>query len=182
MRKASAPTISPLAIERRIYIVRRQKVMLDADLALLYAVPTKSLNLAVRRNLERFPGDFMFQLTKDEDAALRFQSETTNKGRGGRRYLPYAFTELGVAMLSSVLRSDRAVRMNMAIMRAFVRMREIIAQDRDLATRIEKLERSHHRTASVLEVIVEDIDRLAKTVEQMRAPPSRPKRKIGFDL
>ena len=96
-------------IERRIFLVRGQKVMLDADLAALYRVPTKSLNLAVKRNRDRFPEDFMFQLTDDEVAGLRFHFETSKRGRGGRRYLPYAFTEQGVAMLSSVLRSSRAV-------------------------------------------------------------------------
>ena len=104
-------------IERRIFLVRGQKIMLDADLAALYRVPTKSLNLAVKRNADRFPEDFMFQLTDDEVAGLRFHSETSKRGRGGRRYLPYAFTEQGVAMLSSVLRSPRAVQVNIAIIR-----------------------------------------------------------------
>src|SRR5436309_9031145 len=97
-------------VERRIFLVRRQKVMLDTDLAELYRVPTKSLNLAVKRNADRFPEDFTFQLTDDEAAGLRFHFETSKRGRGGRRYLPYAFTEQGVAMLSSVLRSSRAVQ------------------------------------------------------------------------
>src|SRR6266487_3095454 len=108
-------------VERRIFLVRGQKVMLDTDLAELYRVPTKSLNLAVKRNADRFPEDFMFQLTDDEAAGLRFHFETSKRGRGGRRYLPYAFTEQGVAMLSSVLRSSRAVQVNIAIMRTFVR-------------------------------------------------------------
>ena len=99
-------------VERRIFLVRGQNIMLDADLAALYRVPTKSLNLAVKRNADRFPEDFMFQLTDDEVAGLRFHSETSKRGRGGRRYLPYAFTEQGVAMLSSVLRSSRAVQVN----------------------------------------------------------------------
>ena len=99
-------------VERRIFLVRGQKVMLDTDLAELYRVPTKSLNLAVKRNADRFPEDFTFQLTDDEAAGLRFHFETSKRGRGGRRYLPYAFTEQGVAMLSSVLRSSRAVQVN----------------------------------------------------------------------
>jgi hypothetical protein len=99
-------------VERRIFLVRGQKVMLDADLAELYRVPTKSLNLAVKRNADRFPEDFTFQLTDDEVAGLRFHFETSKRGRGGRRYLPYAFTEQGVAMLSSVLRSSRAAQVN----------------------------------------------------------------------
>src|SRR5438309_9366944 len=110
-------------VEQRILLIRGQKVMLDADLAELYGVPTKSLNLAVKRNAERFPEDFMFQLTGDEAAGLRFHFETSKTARGGRRYRPYAFTEQGVAMLSSVLRSLRAVQVNLAIMRTFVRLR-----------------------------------------------------------
>ena len=110
-------------VERRILLIRGQKVMLDTDLAELYGVPTKSLNLAVKRNAERFPEDFMFQLTGDEAAGLRFHFETSKSGRGGRRYRPYAFTEQGVAMLSSVLRSLCAVQVNIAIMRTFVRLR-----------------------------------------------------------
>src|SRR5208283_4994192 len=104
----------------------------------------------------------------------------SNAGRGGRRYLPFAFTEHGVVMLSSVLKSQRAVQMNILVTRAFVRLREIVASNKELATRIEKLERGHDRTASVIEVLVEDIDRLAVEVKQMKALPSVPKRRIGF--
>ena len=116
-RKTTKTTVSKLPVpihlvERRIYVIRGQKVMLDADLAVLYRVPTKSLNLAVKRNADRFPEDFMFQLTDNEVAGLRFHFETSKRGRGGRRYRPYAFTEQGVAMLSSVLRSPRAVQVN----------------------------------------------------------------------
>lgn len=121
-------TVSP--VESLIHVIRKRKVMLDSALAALYGVPTKSLNLAVRRNGSRFPEDFMFQLDKEEASALRFQFETSNKSRGGSRYLPYAFTEQGVAMLSSVLHSERAAQMNVAIMRAFVRMRQIIPPTR----------------------------------------------------
>jgi hypothetical protein len=156
---------APRPVESLIHFIPSQKVMLDSDLAALYGVPTKSLNLAVRRNHSRFPEDFMFQLNKEETVALRFQTETSNKGRGGRRYLPYAFTEQGVAMLSSVLQGERAAQMNVAIMRAFVRLRQIIASNKDLGARIEKLERGHERTASVIEIIVEDIDRIAREVE-----------------
>jgi hypothetical protein len=133
--------IPPERIERRILLIRGQKVMLDADLAELYGVPTRVLNQTVKRNIERFPQDFMFRLTVKEtaglrdyfgSAALRSQSVISNRGRGGRRYLPLAFTEQGVAMLSSVLRSPRAVQVNIAIMRAFVKLREILATHRDL--------------------------------------------------
>src|SRR5687767_9375344 len=113
------------AIERRIYVVRGARAMLDADLAALYGVETGYLNLAVRRNLARFPADFMFQLTAEEARALRSQTAISNaEGRGGRRYLPYAFTEQGVAMLSSVLHSRRAIAANILIMRTFVQLRQ----------------------------------------------------------
>src|ERR1700716_3980060 len=128
-------------IERRIFLVRGQKVMLDADLAALYRVPTKSLNLAVKRNVGRFPEDFTFQLTDDEVAGLRFHFETSKRGRGGRRYLPYAFTEQGVAMLSSVLRSDRAAEVNVVIMRTFVQIHQTLATNADLARRLDLLDR-----------------------------------------
>ena len=114
------------SIQNRIYELRGQRVMLDKDLAALYEVPTKSLNLSVKRNIERFPDDFMFQLTKGEYEILRFQSETSN--RGGTRYLPYVFTEQGVAMLSGVINSKKAIEMNINIMRAFADIRRIILQ------------------------------------------------------
>lgn len=156
--------------------------MIDADLAALYQVPTKSLNLAVRRNADRFPADFMFQLTAEEADGLRLQIETSKKGSGGRRYRPYVFTEPGVAMLSSVLRSERAVQMNILIVRAFIRLRELIASNRDVAARVEKLERGHEQVASVIEVLVDDIDRLTHDVKQMKALPPPKKRRIGFLL
>src|ERR1039458_9337677 len=129
-------------VERRIYLIRGQKVMLDSDLAELYQVLTKNLNLAVRRNAKRFPPDFMFQLTREEAESLRLQIATSNEGRGGRRYLPYAFTEHGVAMLSSVLNSERAVQMNIVIIRAFLKLREVLATHKDLAERMEQIESS----------------------------------------
>lgn len=156
--------------------------MVDADLAALYQVPTKSLNLAVRRNADRFPADFMVQLTAAEAEGLRLQFETSKTGSGGRRYLPYVFREPGVAMLSSVLRSERAVQMNILIVRAFIRLRELIASNKDVAARVEKLERGHEQVASVIEVLVEDIDRLAEDMEQMKALPPAKHRRIGFVL
>jgi hypothetical protein len=173
--KPAKPNTAPLPIERHIHIVRGHRVMLDSDLAALYEVQTKMLNRAVSRNRERFPDDFMFQLTGQEAEALRFQIGTSNGGRGGRRYLPYVFTELGVAMLSSVLNSERAVQMNMLIMRTFVRLREMIAANKDLAARIEKLESGHRQISSIIEVLVDEID-------HMKALPQSPGRKIGFDL
>jgi hypothetical protein len=131
-------TVPAQIVERRIYLIRRQKVMLDSDLAEIYQVTTKRLNEAVKRNPDRFPGDFMFQLTPVESENLRSQIATSSYG--GRRYLPYAFTEHGVAMLSSVLNSERAIRMSILIIRAFVKLRELLATHKDVARKIEKLE------------------------------------------
>jgi hypothetical protein len=124
--------------------------MLDTDLAELYGVSTKNLNKAVQRNLKRFPLDFMFQLSEKEFENLRFQIGTSSSGYGGRRYMPYVFTELGVSMLSSVLNSDRAIDMNILIMRAFVKLREMILTHKDIADKIEKLERNQKEYSEVL--------------------------------
>ncbi len=167
-------------VESLIRIIRGQKAILDTDLAVLYQVATGTLNQAVRRNADRFPEDFMFQLSIEETEGLRSQIVISNPGRGGRRYLPYAFTEHGVVMLSSVLKSPRAVRMNIFIARAFVRLRELVAGNKDLATRIETLERGHDRAALVIEILAEDIDRLASEVKLVKAGPPRSKRRIGF--
>ena len=158
-------------IEKAILLIRGQKVMLDRDLAELYQVPTKVLNQAVRRNGQRFPEDFMFQLTQQESEILRSQSVTSSWG--GRRYLPLAFTEHGVAMLSSVLRSKRAVQMNILIVRAFIRMRDMLATHKALATRIQKLEAAQQRHASVINILAEEI-------EEMKRLPEPAKRRIGF--
>src|SRR5579864_8120075 len=131
------------SIETRIFMIRGQKVIVDSDLAGLYRVPTKVFNQAVKRNLKRFPKDFMFQLTGKEMEILRSQFVTSSWG--GRRNLPYAFTEQGVAMLSSVLNSERAVQVNIAIMRAFVKLREILTTHRDLADKIEDLEKKYRQ-------------------------------------
>jgi len=171
---------APHPVENLIHLIRGQKVMLDRDLAELYGVSTGALNQGVRRNLDRFPQDFMFQLTKEEVQNLKSQSVTSSWG--GRRKAPSAFTEHGVAMLSAVLRSDRAVQMSIGIIRAFVRMRQLIEHNRDIAVRVEKLERSHDRAASVIEILVEDIDRLAHEVKEIKALPPVTKRKIGFHL
>jgi hypothetical protein len=136
-------------IERGIVALRGHRVMLDVDLALLYGVPTKALVQAVKRNIERFPADFMFQLTAAEFAGLKSQI-VTSKSRGGRRTRPYAFTEQGVAMLSSVLRSQRAVAVNVEIMRAFVRLRQLLASNSDLARRLDTLEQKYDRQFTVV--------------------------------
>jgi len=139
-------------IQNRIYEIRDERVMLDKDLAALYETETKALNLAVKRNIKRFPKDFMFQLTKEEWEDLRLQNETlekgdhplrlqneTSKGRGGTRYLPYAFMEQGVAMLSGILNSERAINMNIAIMRAFVEVRSVLLRQNDLKEEMKEL-------------------------------------------
>ena len=158
-------------IERRIYFVREQKVMLDSELAELYQVPTKVFNQAVRRNRTRFPKDFMFQLSRAEDESLRSQIVTSKIGRGGRRYRPYVFTEQGVSMLSSVLNSERAVQVNIAIMRAFVRLREMVGSNKELATKLEALEKKYD---GQFRVVFQAIRKL------MQPPPSTTSRRIGF--
>jgi len=140
------------SIQNRIYEIRGERVMLDRDLAALYETETKALNLAVKRNIKRFPGDFMFRLTQKEFESLRFQIETskkssnplrlqneTSKGRGGNRYLPYAFTEQGVAMLSGILNSDKAINMNIAIMRAFVEVRRVLLLQNDMKEQLKQI-------------------------------------------
>ena len=162
-------------IERRILVLRDQKVMLDTDLAALYRVPTKALNQAVKRNLLRFPADFTFQLTAEEHEALRSQSVTSNRGRGQhRKYPPYAFTEQGVAMLSSVLQSRRAVLVNIEIMRAFVRLRALAYSYKDLANKIRALELKYD--AQFKEVF----DAILALTGPPEPPPPAPKRRIGF--
>jgi ORF6N domain len=172
----------PRPVESLIHVIRGQKVMLDSDLAALYGVQTFRLNEAVKRNQERFPSDFMLRLSVEESTALTSQFAMSKKGRGGRRSAPYVFTEAGVAMLSSVLNSERAIQMNILIVRAFIRMRELMSSNKEIAARVEKLERGHDRTASVIEVVVEDIDRLAREVKEMKALPPVTRRKIGFIL
>ena len=126
-------------IINKIYVIRGVKVMLDKDLAAMYEIETKRFNEAVKRNIERFPEDFMFQLTKEEYNSLRSQIATSNVGRGGQRYLPYAFTEQGVAMLSGVINSPKAIAMNIAIMRAFVEIRRVLIQENDLLTQLQQI-------------------------------------------
>jgi hypothetical protein len=160
----------------QIRLLRGKKVLIDSDLASLYAVATKTLNRAVKRNLSRFPLDFMFQLNRQEEQSLRRQFGASNSQRGGRRYLPYAFTEQGVAMLSSVLNSERAVHVNIAIMRAFVRVREALATNEDLARKFEALEQ---RVGDHDEQIVEILD----AIREMFSPTGpATKGEIGFHV
>lgn len=163
------PVLPVERIERAILIVRGQRVMLDEDIAALYGVETKNLVKAMKRNLERFPLDFMFQLTLEDVENLRFQFGTSRWG--GRRYLPYAFTEQGVAMLSSVLRSERAVQVNIEIMRAFVRLRQVMTSQADLLRRLDELEQKYDaRFKAVFDAL-----------RQLMAPPEAPGRRIGFE-
>jgi len=175
-RKSLNKSLSPVSvelIERRIYLIRGHKVMIDVDLGQLYDVPTYRLNEAVKRNRRRFPADFMFPLNKQEAKSLTSQFAISKKGRGGRRTLPYAFTEQGVAMLSSVLKSERAIDVNIAIMRAFVKLRQMLQSNEELnrkfAAVIRKLA-THDKYFTVV------FDELKKLNEQ----PTRPRKQIGF--
>jgi hypothetical protein len=173
MPKHIEPTIPAEIIERKIYLIRGHKVMLDSDLAELYDVETKNLNKAVKRNLERFPEDFMFELTAKEAESLRFQIGTSNVGRGGRRSLPYVFTENGVAMLSSVLTSRRAVHVNVAIMRVFTKIRTLLASHAEVLRRLDKMEEQYDKQFRVV----------FDAIRELMAPePVPPKNRIGFRI
>ena len=164
-------TISQEIIEERIFVIRGQKVMIDRDLAELYGVKTKVLKQAVKRNIERFPGDFMFQLTKREFRDWRSQFVTSNSGdKMGLRYRPYVFTQEGVAMLSSVLKSKRAIQVNIAIMRAFVKLRQFAISHAELAKKLKVLEKRYDAQFKVV----------FEAIRQLMTPPDKPKRKIGF--
>lgn len=165
------------AIEKRIFVIRDRQVMLDEDLAELYGVETRVLIQQVKRNLKRFPDDFMFQLTKAEAEILRSQFATSSDGWGGRRYTPYVFTEQGVAMLSGVLRSDRAIAVNVAIMRAFVELRRVAGSYKALQERLDDLERE---MTGRLDEHDEQLEQIFKALHQLIAPPSPPKRPVGF--
>jgi hypothetical protein len=154
-------------IEKAILLIRGQKVMLDKDLAELYGVETKQLKRAVRRNIHRFPSDFMFELTKDEYDSLRYQFGTLKRGQH-TKYLSLAFTEQGVAMLSSVLNSDRAVEVNIVIMRAFVRLREMISTHRDLLRKLEEMEKKYDEQFRVV----------FEAIRQLMTPPEKPRKRI----
>jgi len=160
-------------VAQSIRWVRGQKVLLDSDLAVLYGVTTGNLNKAVKRNAERFPTDFMFQLDAEEAANLRFQFGISSWG--GRRRLPYAFTEQGVAMLSSVLNSERAVKVNIAIMRAFVKLRGTLDTNRELARKFAELERRVGKHD-------EEIAAILEAIRQLMARPEKPRREIGFHV
>jgi hypothetical protein len=151
-------------------VIRGQKVLLDSDLAVLYQVETKILNKAMQRNRDRFPDDFMFQLTREENAeVLRCQFGTSKEGSGGRRYLPYVFTEQGIAMLSGVLTSTRAVEVNIAIMRTFVRLRQLLATHEELARRLDQLEWRQSEQDGRVQYVFETIQHLIEAPEPASA-------------
>jgi hypothetical protein len=184
--KIKPEIINQIAIESRIYLVRGTKVMLDSDLAELYDVETRILNQSIQRNRIRFPEDFMFQLTADEAELLRSQIVISNKGRGGRRYLPFVFTENGVAMLSSVLNSDRAILVNIQIMRAFTRIRNLVADNVDLRKAIQQMERrlgAHDQQIQVafaaLKGLLQAKPVLPASVGTKEYPPDE-RKKMGF--
>jgi hypothetical protein len=173
LSKVPALRVDAGLIGRRIHLIRSHRVMLDSDLAELYQVETKALNRAVQRNPTRFPEDFMFRLTPKEVAGLRCQSGTSSF-HGGRRYAPYVFTQEGVAMLSSVLHSSRAVQVNVAIMRAFVRLREVMATHKELSDKIAELERKFSKHDKEIQVVFNTLKRL------IEPPPASPRRRIGY--
>jgi hypothetical protein len=174
-RFASAPDSAD--ITRSILVLRGQRVLFDAELAVLYGVETRTLIQAVQRNRARFPADFMFQLNAAEWLALRSQFVMSKAGRGGRRYPPYAFTEQGVAMLSSVLGSERAIAVNIEIMRAFVRMRELLSSTKELARRFAQLEA---RIDKKLAEHDEAITAILSAIRELMNPTPSKRRGIGF--
>jgi hypothetical protein len=186
-RKANLPVLTPAQIDGSILVVRGHKVLLDEQLAAFYRVETRNLLQAVRRNKNRFPEDFMFQFNSEEWDALRSQSVTSNLRsqfvisrtvrHGGRRYRPYAFTEQGVAMLSSVLRSSRAIEVNIQIMRAFVRLRQLLSEHKELAERLTKLEeKMRHRDKGV----DQQFRQVFALLEKLFKPEQPARRPIGF--
>ncbi len=169
-------TLIPIEIiENKIYMIRNHKVMLDSDLANLYDIETKNLNKAVKRNLDRFPNDFMFQLTDEEWESLRFQFGTSKEGKGGRRFNPYVFTEQGVAMLSSVLNSKQAIAVNVQIMRTFVKLREMALSHSELAKELQEIRVNLINYAQHNNAQIEEIFRQLDYLNELHKPSQ-----IGF--
>jgi hypothetical protein len=163
------------SVASRILFLRHQRIILDADLAELYGVPVRQLNQQVKRNSERFPSDFVFQVTAKESQILRSQTVISRGEHGGRRYLPHAFTEHGAIMAATVLNSVRAIQMSVFVVRAFVRLREMLAANRQLAAKIDELENR-------LEIHDGAIQELFQAIKALMLPPKTPRRKIGFQL
>lgn len=160
-------------IRQRIFVIRGYKVMLDEDISDLYQIETRILLQAIKRNSNRFPEDFMFQLTKDENESLRSQIVISKKGRGGRRYLPYAFTDYGVAMLSSVLNSETAIQMNILIIRVFIKIKELILSNKDLEIRVGEVEKKQKEQGDLLSTV-------HSVVKHLIEKPAIPRGKVGF--
>jgi hypothetical protein len=175
LRMPKRRATSAVAVESQILILRHQRVILDVDIARLYGVTVKRLNEQVKRNQDRFPSDFMFQLTDGENGALRSQFATSKKTRGGRRYTPHAFTEHGAIMAATVLNSKRAVQMSVFVVRAFVRLREMLATNRRLAGKIAELENRLDTHDSVIQDLID-------AIKELMTPKVRPHRRIGFEL
>jgi len=170
MKKLAIALLPQETIESKIFFLRGKRVMLDRDLAILYGVETRALNQAVRRNMRRFPEDFMFQLTKEEMESWKSQIVISNREKMGLRRRPYAFTEQGVAMLSSVLNSDRAIQVNIQIMRTFTKLREMLMAHKDLKRKIEDMEKKYDYQFKIV----------FDAIKQLLEPPTEPKSKIGF--
>jgi phage regulator Rha-like protein len=168
-------TVLAKKVDSKILFLRGQKVILDADLAALYGVPVKHLNQQVKRNARRFPKDFLFRLSREEYADLRSQSAASQSGHGGRRYMPLAFTEHGAIMAATVLNSKRAMQMSIFVVRAFVRMREALTANRQIASKLAELEQrlEHHDAA---------IQDLVEAIRELMTPPAANQRRIGFEL
>ncbi len=172
---AKHPVTPSVSVESRILILRHQRVILDRDLAELYGVPVRQLNQQVKRNRERFPADFMFRLTPKEDQILRSQIVISSEKHGGRRYPPYAFTEHGAIMAATVLNSKQAIEMSVFVVRAFVRMREMLAKNRQLAAKINELDRRLETHDTAIQDIID-------AIKELMLPEGPSKRKIGFQL
>ena len=160
-------------IEKKIYLIRNQRVMLDSDIAELYGVTTKRFNEQVKRNIERFPEDFMFKLTDAEYKILRSQFATSNIIHGGRRYTPYVFTEHGAIMAATILNSSKAVEMSIFVVRAFVKLREITSGNKELAQKLNELEKKYEKHDKDIKAIID-------AIRQLMTSPEKTKRKIGF--
>jgi len=180
--KNDLPALPLESIEQRIYTVRGQRVMLDADLAAVYGVVTKNLNKAVKRNADRFPSDFVFQLTPQEVANLRFQFGTSSSVYGGRRYVPYVFTEHGAVMAANILNSKRAAQMSVFVVRAFVKMRSVLSDTGELAAKLAALEKELKERLDVHEAAIVSILQRVMDIIDPPALPEPPKKQIGFLL
>jgi hypothetical protein len=179
MAKQDSPLLVPdEIIMSKIYYIRGQKVMLDRDLAELYSVETKVFNQSVKRNLKRFPIDFMFELTQKEFDSLRSQIVTSKVGRGGTRYLPTVFTEQGVAMLASILNSEKAININIQIVRVFTRVRQMLFDNTELRLAIEEIRKKTDNNTKNIEVVFQYLDELIEKKEK----PEPPRKKIGYKL